>query len=173
MPEYLFALTEDLREQLPAIEAAVNAVAELDFVKAKTEFARKFRAIVPQISDDETLDLIDARHPLLEENLRETANQIVPVSFKLTKRNSVMIISGANAGGKTVVMKTAGLLSLMAISGLPVPAREATIPFYKSVLADIGDHQSLSGESFDFLVAHLEHRRNDARMRRAVARSAR
>ena len=174
----LFALTEDLRENLPAIEAAVEAVAELDFIKAKTEFARKFNAIVPHISDDETLDLIEARHPLLEENLREqhqsslkpqididkhkfetkdqkpkTKNQnqeIVPVSFKLTGQNSVMIISGANAGGKTVVMKTAGLLSLMAISGLPVPAKAARIPFYKSVLADIGDHQSLAANLSTF-----------------------
>jgi DNA mismatch repair protein MutS2 len=195
----LFALTEDLREQLPGIEAAVEAVAELDFIKAKVEFARKFKAIVPTISDDETLDLTDARHPLLEENLRQMSVQgslsepsavadglsfehrnvnskgsavrvqppataggsdnnvaatekkeIIPVSFKLTKQKSVMIISGANAGGKTVVMKTAGLLSLMAISGLPVPAREATIPFYKSVLADIGDHQSLSANLSTF-----------------------
>jgi len=169
----LFSLTEELREQLPSIELAVSAVAELDFIKTKVEFARKFKAIVPTISDDETLDLIDARHPLLEENIRsslvvsgslqkqktnneqrttndEQAKEIVPVSFKLTKEKSVMIISGANAGGKTVVMKTAGLLSLMAISGLPVPAREATIPFYKSVLADIGDHQSLSANLSTF-----------------------
>ncbi len=146
----LFALTEDLREQLPAIESAVEAVAELDFVKAKAEFARKFKAIVPTISDDETLDLKDARHPLLEENLRGSENQIVPVTFKLTKQNPVMIISGANAGGKTVVLKTAGLLSLMAISGLPVPASEAQIPFYQSVLADIGDHQSLSANLSTF-----------------------
>ena len=61
-----------------------------------------------------------------------------------------MIISGANAGGKTVVLKTAGLLSLMAISGLPVPAAEAKIPFYRSVLADIGDHQSLSANLSTF-----------------------
>ena len=61
-----------------------------------------------------------------------------------------MIISGANAGGKTVVLKTAGLLSLMAISGLPVPAKEAKIPFYRSVLADIGDHQSLSANLSTF-----------------------
>lgn len=140
----LFELTETLREQLPAIEAAVNAVAELDFIKAKVEFSKKFKAVVPTISDDETLDLADARHPILEENLRQWSvvsgqsqeesqptksngqrttdhgqtKEIVPVSFKLTKQNSVMIISGANAGGKTVVMKTAGLLSLMAISGL-------------------------------------------------------
>ncbi|MDQ3062902.1 MAG: hypothetical protein M3R14_08595, partial [Acidobacteriota bacterium] len=161
----LFALTEELRENLPAIELAVEAVAELDFIKAKTEFARKFNAIVPTISGDETLDLKDARHPLLEENLRgqrseeenpkskiqnPKSNEIVPVSFQLTKQNSVMIISGANAGGKTVVMKTAGLLSLMAISGLPVPAKEAEIPFYSSVLADIGDHQSLAANLSTF-----------------------
>jgi DNA mismatch repair protein MutS2 len=146
----LFALTEELRNQLPAVEAAVEAVAELDFIKAKVEFARSFQAIVPAISDDETLDLIDARHPLLEENLRGTEHEIVPVSFRLTKEKSVMIISGANAGGKTVVMKTAGLLSLMAISGLPVPAKAAQIPFYKSVLADIGDHQSLAANLSTF-----------------------
>ena len=118
----LFSLTEDLREQLPAIETAVKAVAELDFVKTKVEFARSFRAIVPKITDNETLDLIDARHPLLEENLRFSvqspleenpkskiqnpkSDEIVPVSFELTKDKGVMIISGANAGGKTVVLK--------------------------------------------------------------------
>jgi len=166
----LFVLTESLREQLPAVEMAVDAVADLDFIKAKVEFARKFNAVVPEITDDETLDLVDARHPLLEENLRSaktetrpvgsvplatdveqrTTNEIVPSSFTLTKTNSVMIISGANAGGKTVVLKTAGLLSLMAISGLPVPATEAQIPFYRSVLADIGDHQSLSANLSTF-----------------------
>lgn len=162
----LFALTEELRQELPNIENAVEAVAELDFVKAKVEFARRFKAVVPKISNDETLELIDARHPLLEENLRQlavssqqladkdqrpkTENQIVSNSFKLTKNQSVMIISGANAGGKTVVMKTAGLLSLMAISGLPIPAHEATIPFYSSILADIGDHQSLSANLSTF-----------------------
>lgn len=146
----LFDLTEMLRGELPAIEFAVEAVAELDFIKAKVEFARAFRAVVPQISDDETLSLTEARHPLLEENIRGTENEIVPVSFSLTKEKSVMIISGANAGGKTVVLKTAGLLSLMAISGLPVPARDAQIPFYKSVLADIGDNQSLSANLSTF-----------------------
>jgi len=184
----LFMLTEELRQQLPAIEAAVEAVAELDFIKAKVEFARKFNAIVPTISSDETLDLVEARHPILEENLwtqnqiepqkRKDAEEenkpqintdrhrlenkgqrtkdegqtkeIVPVSFKLTKEKSVMIISGANAGGKTVVLKTGGLLSLMAISGLPVSAKAAKIPFYKSILADIGDHQSLSANLSTF-----------------------
>jgi DNA mismatch repair protein MutS2 len=170
----LFELTEQLREQLPAIEMAVEAVAELDFIKAKVEFARKFKAVVPEISDDETLELVDARHPLLEEGLRlsvsssesgvssregqpetrnpklETVSEVVPSSFTLTHDRSVMVISGANAGGKTVVLKTAGLLSLMAISGLPVPATRARIPFYASVLADIGDHQSLAANLSTF-----------------------
>jgi DNA mismatch repair protein MutS2 len=166
----LFALTEELREQLPAIEAAVEAVAELDAIKAKVEFARSFHAVVPVISDENKLELIDARHPLLEENLKSSPPYeggvaapasaradgvvlscgIVPSSFTLTSDRSVMIISGANAGGKTVVLKTAGLLSLMAISGLPVPAKQAKVPFYKSVLADIGDHQSLSANLSTF-----------------------
>jgi DNA mismatch repair protein MutS2 len=184
----LFSLTEELRANLPAIEAAVEVVAELDFVKAKAEFARKFKAIVPTISDDETLDLVEARHPLLEENLRQLsalsgqlsenpstdnrqlttdnqAKKIVPVSFTLTKEKGVMIISGANAGGKTVVLKTAGLLSLMAISGLPIPAKEARIPFYQSVLADIGDHQSLSANLSTF----SSHISNIAEMMRECA----
>ncbi len=160
----LFSLTEQLRENLPAIESAVEAVAELDTIKAKVEFARKFLAVVPEISDN-TLDIVEARHPLLEENIKTAAAQaetrpvgsvpcdetkIIPSSFSLTNKRSVMIISGANAGGKTVVLKTAGLLSLMAISGLPVPASEAKIPFYRSVLADIGDHQSLSANLSTF-----------------------
>jgi len=97
-----------------------------------------------------TLEFIDARHPLLEENLRQSGGSVVPVSFKLDGDHTTMVISGANAGGKTVVLKTAGLLSLMALSGLPVPAREAVVPFYRSILADIGDHQSLAANLSTF-----------------------
>ncbi|MBX3294186.1 MAG: endonuclease MutS2 [Acidobacteria bacterium] len=153
----LFDLTEELRENLPGIEVAVEAVAELDAIKTKVEFARRFRAVVPEIADDGTLALAEARHPLLQANLEQLkadgtteTGEIVPSSFTLTNDRSVMIISGANAGGKTVVLKTAGLLSLMAISGLPVPAKAARIPFYRSVLADIGDHQSLSANLSTF-----------------------
>jgi DNA mismatch repair protein MutS2 len=168
----LFTLTQKLRDELPAIKAAVDAVTELDAIKAKVEFARTFAAVVPDITDNE-LSLVDARHPLLEENLRvrsphvsegqssgevalnnvrasDTASQIVANSFALAIDHPIMIISGANAGGKTVVLKTAGLLSLMAISGLPVPAAEAKIPFYRSVLADIGDQQSLTANLSTF-----------------------
>src|SRR5207253_7507824 len=82
--------------------------------------------------------------------LRSTGGHVVPVSFKLDPSQTTMVISGANAGGKTVVLKTTGLLALMALAGLPVPARAARVPFYRSILADIGDHQSLAANLSTF-----------------------
>lgn len=177
--EILFRLSEELRNHLPAISLAARAIAELDFIDAKAAFAEKFDCVVPRVSvpgaaatasdgpidssdpvaaargsdtaaNGNTLEFINARHPLLEENLRASGGSVVPVSFKLDRERPVMVISGANAGGKTVVLKTAGLLSLMALSGLPVPADVANVPFYRSVLADIGDHQSLSANLSTF-----------------------
>src|SRR6266850_1921960 len=145
----LFGLTQEVREQLRALELAADAVAELDFINAKAVFHQKFNSVIPEVGS-EVLELIEARHPLLEENLRASGGSVVPVSFSLDEEKNTMVISGANAGGKTVVLKTAGLLSLMALSGAPVPAREARIPFYASVLADIGDHQSLAANLSTF-----------------------
>jgi len=161
--EILFALSEELRRELPAIERAAEAITELDFINAKAAFAEGFECVVPEVAqtsvcvDDEsqtevcaTLEFIEARHPLLEASLRATGAAVVPVSFKLDAENTTMVISGPNAGGKTVVLKTAGLLSLMALSGLPVPAKLARVPCYRSVLADIGDHQSLAANLSTF-----------------------
>ncbi|HZT58441.1 MAG TPA: endonuclease MutS2 [Pyrinomonadaceae bacterium] len=146
----LFTLSEELRAELPAIELAAAAVAELDFVNAKAALAARLRAVEPSIDEANALELVEARHPLLEENLREQNLEVVPVSLRLDAERPVMVISGANAGGKTVVLKTAGLLSLMALSGLHVPAREARVPLYASVLADIGDRQSLAANLSTF-----------------------
>jgi DNA mismatch repair protein MutS2 len=154
---------------------AASAIAELDFIGAKAAFHQRFNCVVPEIEVAQTsvcdrdgaksetggtqtevcatqanLELSEARHPLLEENLRPAGGSVVPISFSLGGQKSTMVISGANAGGKTVVLKTAGLLSLMALSGLPVPARAAQVPFYASVLADIGDHQSLAANLSTF-----------------------
>jgi DNA mismatch repair protein MutS2 len=156
----LSTLTEELREQLPAIQMAARAVGELDFINTKDAFFRRFNCVVPLIDEGGTLELIEARHPLLEENLRASGGAVVPVSFSLDPEHPVMVISGANAGGKTVVLKTTGLLALMALSGLPVPARAARFPFYASVLADIGDHQSLAANLSTF----TSHVANIARM---------
>jgi DNA mismatch repair protein MutS2 len=175
--EILFALSEELRRELPAIEQGANAITELDFVGAKAAFAERFDCVVPEVGTEpgavatgsqtqverhdplatargsdtnNILEFTEARHPLLEESLRASGASVVPVSLRLDSEHSVMVISGANAGGKTVVLKTAGLLSLMALSGLPVPAKRASVPFYRSVLADIGDHQSLAANLSTF-----------------------
>jgi DNA mismatch repair protein MutS2 len=148
----LFELSNSLRQELPGIELAVKAVEDLDFVNAKTLFHQRFECVIPEISAEDlgTLELIEARHPLLAENLRNSGGEVVPVSFTLDDQHTGLVISGANAGGKTVVLKTAGLLSLMALSGLPVPGRSARVPFYRSILADIGDHQSLAANLSTF-----------------------
>jgi DNA mismatch repair protein MutS2 len=149
----LSGLTQEIREQLPAIELAAEAVAELDFINAKAVFHQRFDCVIPEIGGDggrDVFELVEARHPLLEENLRASGTAVVPVSFALDDNGDTMVISGANAGGKTVVLKTAGLLALMALSGISVPARRARIPFYASVLADIGDHQSLAANLSTF-----------------------
>ena len=155
----LFGLSDELRAQLPAIEMAAAAVAELDFVNAKAIFHQQFRCTIPQIDSARTLELIEARHPLLEENLRASGGAVVPVSFALDDEKNAMIISGANAGGKTVVLKTTGLLALMALSGISVPAVSARFPYYATVLADIGDHQSLAANlsTFTSHVANIAH----------------
>ncbi len=182
--EILFGLSEELRKQLPALELAADAITELDFINAKAAFGGRFGCVVPKVSvpraiasgskksqgeahdplaiarGTDTLEFIDARHPLLEESLRAAGASVVPVSLKLDRDHSVMVISGANAGGKTVVLKTAGLLSLMALSGLPVPAKEARVPFYQTVLADIGDQQSIAANLSTF----TSHMSNIARM---------
>jgi len=162
----LFGLSEELRAQLPALELAAEAVAELDFINARARFHQKFDCVIPQIQVEEKayasgeIELIEARHPLLEENLRATGGSVVPASFALDDERNAMVISGANAGGKTVVLKTTGLLALMALSGISVPARAARFPFYASVLADIGDHQSLAANLSTF----TSHVGNIARM---------
>ena len=160
----LFTLSEELRAQLPAIEIAAAAVTELDFINAKASFHKRFNCVIPSIEQPQAtsgkLALVEARHPLLEENLRASGGTVVPVSFALDDEQNAMVISGANAGGKTVVLKTTGLLALMAMSGLSVPAKSAQLPFYASVLADIGDQQSLAANLSTF----TSHVANIARM---------
>ena len=161
----LYGLSAELRAQLPAIELAAEAVAELDFINARAAFHQTFNCVIPEVQETKAyasgeLELIEARHPLLEENLRVSGGAVVPVSFALDDEKNAMVISGANAGGKTVVLKTTGLLALMALSGISVPARSARFPFYKSVLADIGDHQSLAANLSTF----TSHVANIARM---------
>ena len=148
--------TARLRTHAPAIASTTKALARLELIFAKAEFAQTFNCVVPRISPDDTRRLIlrEARHPLLEDILRKQQKSVVPITFDLDDAQRTLLISGPNTGGKTVTLKTAGLLALMAHAGLPVPAAEAEFPLFDEVLADIGDHQSIQ-ESLSTFSAHI------------------
>ncbi len=151
----LFSITEELREERDALQAMADAAGQIDFIAAKARLAIAQNAIEPQINTMGRLSLKDARHPLLEANLKTQGLPIVPISMELDVEHRVMVVSGPNAGGKTVVLKTAGLLSLMAQAGLHVPAAEADLPIFQQVHADIGDHQSIAANLSTF-TAHIQ-----------------
>jgi DNA mismatch repair protein MutS2 len=149
-------LTERLREHADAIAYAMQTMGELELLFAKAAFARDFDCVIPRFSPDLTrrLHLKDARHPLLEDILRRRGMPIVPISLTLDERCRTFLISGPNTGGKTVSMKSVGLLALMAHAGIPTPAAEAEFPVFEQVLADVGDQQSIA-ESLSTFSAHI------------------
>lgn len=150
----LFAITEDFRDERDALALTADAVGLMDFTSAKARLSISQNAIEPTINTNGKLRLEDARHPLLEANLKAQRTSIIPISIELDKDNKIMVVSGPNAGGKTVVLKTVGLLSLMAQAGLHVPARDAELPVFRQVHADIGDHQSIAANLSTF-TAHI------------------
>jgi DNA mismatch repair protein MutS2 len=156
----LFAMTESLRAHAGIVGLVIKVVADIDFAQAKACLAAEFQCVPPQLSADGRLFLIDARHILLENGLRRSGATIVPISVDLDSAHHVLIVSGPNAGGKTVVVKTVGLIALMAQMGLHVPAREAVLPVFHQILADIGDQQSIAANLSTF-TAHI---RNIAEM---------
>ena len=147
-------LTDRLRERQDDLSRASELVAEIDLVFAKTEFARRYDCCLPELTPGGALDLEEARHPLLEKTLRAQGGQPVPLTLRLDPSEKVLVISGPNTGGKTVVLKTIGLVALMAQAGLPVPAVVARLPVFSRVLADIGDLQSIEA-SLSTFSAHI------------------
>ncbi|MFQ3589414.1 MAG: hypothetical protein SNJ67_03775, partial [Chloracidobacterium sp.] len=139
-----------LRDQREAITRLVTAIAELDFVAAKARLAERLQAVEPIVSEQGRFHLVAARHPLLMLALQAQGREVVPLSFTLDEARRALIISGANAGGKTVVLKTAGLCVLMMQAGLLVPAQAAELPALAQVRADIGDQQSLAANLSTF-----------------------
>jgi DNA mismatch repair protein MutS2 len=152
-------LTARLRDYADSIRTTLAAMAELEIVFAKGRFANEFDCAIPRFG--ERLLLRDARHPLLEDVLRRKRKAAVPISLELSQDRRTLLISGPNTGGKTVTLKTVGLLSLMAQSGLPVPAAEAEFPLFSQVLADIGDYQSIQ-ENLSTFSAHVSNIREMA-----------
>jgi len=134
----LLRLTELVKTKKEEILKIKEILERLDFVDAKTTYSVNKKCIVPKIINKEYLKLIEARHPLIDENT------VVPINFELGDPENIMLITGPNTGGKTVTLKVAGLLTIMALSGIPIPANEKTeIGYFHNVLADIGDEQSL------------------------------
>ena len=135
----LLRLTEIIRMKKDEILEIKEILQRLDFINAKTSYAIEKHAIVPKIINKEYLKLVEARHPLIDEN------KVIPLNFELGNNNeNIMLITGPNTGGKTVTLKVAGLLTIMALSGIPIPAGEKTeIGFFEDVLSDIGDEQSI------------------------------
>jgi DNA mismatch repair protein MutS2 len=153
----LLEMTQRIGAQAAGILAAVDVLCELELQFAKAHFAEDYNCVGVQLSEGSAgsrLLLHNARHPLLERNLKLKGIPVVPISIELEGERRQLIITGPNTGGKTVTLKTVGLLALMAQSGLPVPADRAELPVFDAVLADIGDYQSIE-QNLSTFSAHV------------------
>ena len=152
----LLEITALIRPNIPHILHTENYLGEVDFLRAKALFAIELHAIVPELSKRPMIDWREAYHPVLLINFRRQGKAVVPLTIRLTD-NRILVISGPNAGGKSVCLKTVALLQYMLQCGLPVPMNEAsTMGFFKQLLIDIGDEQSIE----DDLSTYSSHLRN-------------
>ena len=169
----LLEMTRRIGEQAESILASLDVLGELELQFAKARFAEGYNCVAVQLTcvseipeascgdsrpglsaSEARLLLHNARHPLLERNLKLKGAAVVPISVELEGERRQLVITGPNTGGKTVTLKTVGLLALMAQSGIPVPADRAEMPVFDSVLADIGDYQSIE-QNLSTFSAHV------------------
>jgi DNA mismatch repair protein MutS2 len=140
----LVAMTRAVAAEAESLLLGAAVLAEADAHQAIARFAMELDCVRPAFAGDgPAFDLLDARHPLLELHLRAQGAAVVPLTVTLPEGTKQMIVSGPNTGGKTVALKTAGLLAAMTQAGLPVPAKRATLPLFRGIYADIGDAQSI------------------------------
>lgn len=147
-----------IREEADEIEAQYKTIVYLDVLDSIARFADYLQMEVPGITGSSEIKLVRARHPLLMLSQKERGiGEVVPLDLSLDGDHTVMVITGPNAGGKTVAIKTLGLLLLMALSGIPVPAdSSSTFPQVSRLLVDIGDEQSIES-SLSTFSAHVSH----------------
>ena len=152
----LLEMTEYIRPEISHVLASEEFLADVDFLRAKALFAEDIEAIVPEVHNQPMLDWREARHPILLLNFRKQGRMVVPLSIRLTD-NRILVISGPNAGGKSVCLKTVALLQYMLQCGLAVPMNEASeMGLFENLLLDIGDEQSIE----DDLSTYSSHLRN-------------
>ena len=143
----LAEFSDFLRPYIPDLQVGASFVGEMDFLLAKAQTALDYIAGMPVISTDGELHLRKARHPLLEKSLKKEGREMVPQTVNLTPAKHILLISGPNAGGKSVCLKTVGLLQYMFQWGMLIPTSEASeLPVFKNIMMSIGDDQSLEND---------------------------
>ena len=142
--QILRKLTAELSEFQPQLSDYQTYIFDLDLIRAKAKFAEKVNGILPKINRHQTLRLKDAFHPLLWIRNKNENKEIFPQTLTLTEHNRIICISGPNAGGKSITLKTVGLLQLMIQSGILVPVHpKSEMFFFEKIMTDIGDNQSI------------------------------
>lgn len=143
----LYEFSDWLRPYVPGLLDGAKCIGEMDFLIAKAQTALDFVAGMPIISETEEMDLRKARHPLLERSLKRDGKEIVPLTVTLTPQKHILLISGPNAGGKSVCLKTVGLLQYMFQWGMLIPTSETSeMMVFDRIMADIGDGQSIDND---------------------------
>ncbi|MEM6737474.1 MAG: endonuclease MutS2, partial [Bacteroidota bacterium] len=143
----LISLSDKVRRNLPELMKGVDLIEKLDLIYAKTKLLSLLDASIPDLKKQTDFELIHANHPLLYLSNRASGKSVIPLSLTLDHENRVLIISGPNAGGKSVALKTIGLIQFMIQSGLPIPVHEESkLGFFSSIYIDIGDTQSIEDD---------------------------
>ncbi|MDE6828362.1 MAG: endonuclease MutS2, partial [Alistipes sp.] len=156
----LTEFTESVRPDAELIAASGDCLAEVDMLRAKGRWASDNGCVKPIVSTDDRLVLKEARHPLLQQTLRAQGREIVPLTMQLDRHKRILVISGPNAGGKSVCLKTTGIVQYMFQCGFPVPASAVSeLPVFRSVFIDIGDEQSIDNDLSTYS-SHLVNMKN-------------
>ncbi|MDR0754371.1 MAG: Smr/MutS family protein [Prevotellaceae bacterium] len=143
----LIAAADFIRPYIDELLAVGDFMGEFDFIRAKAKFSLEAEATMPLISNEAKMNLLQAKHPLLMQTLKKENKQVVPLNLKIDSERHILLISGPNAGGKSVCLKTAGLLQYMLQCGFPVPASEnSEFGIFNDIFIDIGDEQSIEND---------------------------
>ncbi len=145
--QVLIEFTTDIRPYIPDLLASQEFLSTIDFIRARALFAIRLKALRPQVKNEQLFDWQEARHPLLYLSHKAEQKEVVPLSFQLSDNNRILLISGPNAGGKSVCLKTIGLLQYMLQCGMLVPCSETSVfGLFAGIFIDIGDEQSIDND---------------------------